>query len=102
MTSQEFDTLYRKNYPILYRLAFTMLRNDEECRDLISDVFADLLDNVEADEIENIDGFNIPMENKMENVQTKHSTSIKVIKVDVKTVLPDKIFTQDFLNTGKF
>ena len=57
MTSQEFDTLYRKNYPILYRLAFTMLRNDEECRDLISDVFADLLDNVEADEIENIDGY---------------------------------------------
>ena len=42
------------------------------------------------------------MENKMENVQTKHSTSIKALKVDVKTVLPDKIFTQDFLNTGRF
>ena len=52
--------------------------------------------------IQNVDGFNIPMESKIENVQTKHSTSMKVLKVDVKTRLPDKIFTQDFLNTGKF
>lgn len=57
MTSQEFDTLYRKNYPILYRLAFTMLRDEEDCRDLVNDVFADLLDNEEAREIDNIDGY---------------------------------------------
>ena len=61
-----------------------------------------LLKVVSVARIQNVDGFNIPMESKIENVQTKHSTSMKVLKVDVKTRLPDKIFTQDFLNTGKF
>lgn len=57
MTSQEFEILYRKNYPILYRLAYTMLRDDEECRDLINDVFTELLDNTNKDDIQNIDGY---------------------------------------------
>lgn len=57
MTSQEFDTLYRKNYPVLYRLAFAMLRDEEECRDLVNEVFADLLDNGGVDDVKNIDGY---------------------------------------------
>ena len=57
MTSQEFDNIYRKNYPVLYRLAFTMLRDDEESRDVVNEVFADLLDNIEDDMIKNIDGY---------------------------------------------
>ncbi|MBQ7940987.1 MAG: sigma-70 family RNA polymerase sigma factor [Muribaculaceae bacterium] len=57
MTSQKFDILYRKNYPVLYRLAFMILRDDEECRDLVNEVFADLLDGGRCDEIDNIDGY---------------------------------------------
>ena len=57
MTSQEFDILYRINYPVLYRVAFTILHDDEESRDLVNEVFADLLDNRQCDEIENISGY---------------------------------------------
>ncbi len=57
MTSQEFDILYRKNYSMLYRAAFTILRDDEESRDLVNEVFADVLDNRQVDEIDNISGY---------------------------------------------
>lgn len=57
MTSKEFDIIYRKNYPSLYRLAFSMLRDDEECRDLVNEVFTDLLDNEDNNSIKNIDGY---------------------------------------------
>lgn len=57
MTSQQFDTLYRKNFPILLRLAYSMLRDEEESRDMVNDVFANLLDNPPADNVANIDGY---------------------------------------------
>lgn len=57
MTSQEFDNIYRKNYPVLYRLAFSMLRDDEESRDVVNEVFADLLDNANEEMITNIGGY---------------------------------------------
>lgn len=42
MTTEEFDQLFRKEYARLYRLAFTMLRDPEESKDIVSQVFADL------------------------------------------------------------
>ncbi len=57
MTSQQFDILYRRNYPILYRLAFSMLRNEEECRDLVNESFADFWGREDKNSIENIDGY---------------------------------------------
>lgn len=57
MTSQEFDILYRKNYQVLYRVAFTVLHDDEESRDVVNGVFTDLLDNRQCDEIDNISGY---------------------------------------------
>lgn len=51
--------------------------------------------------IENHDGYDIPMENTLENKETGHSTTIKVVRVDVTTAIPDRVFTQSFLNTGK-
>ncbi len=56
MTSQEFDQLYLKNYPILYRVVYPMLRDEEECRDVINDVFTNLLDNPNQN-ITNIEGY---------------------------------------------
>ena len=44
MTDEEFDTLFRQSYPKLYRLAFSMLNDQEDSRDVVSGVFADLLD----------------------------------------------------------
>lgn len=44
MTDEEFDTLFRQSYPKLYRLAFSMLNDQDDSRDVVSGVFADLLD----------------------------------------------------------
>ncbi len=57
MTSQQFDILYRRNYPILYRLAFSILRNEEECRDLVNESFAYFWSREDKNSIENIDGY---------------------------------------------
>ncbi|MCR5189297.1 MAG: outer membrane lipoprotein-sorting protein [Treponema sp.] len=51
--------------------------------------------------IQKIDGYDMPMENKLKNVQTGHSTSLKILKVIVDKPLPDRVFTQNFLTTGK-
>lgn len=45
--------------------------------------------------------YNIPMENVMTNVQTGHSTSMKMINVEVDVPLKDGYFTQNFLSNGK-
>lgn len=75
MTSEEFDILYRKNYPVMYRLAFTLLRDDEECRDLVNEVFADLLDGDKGGEIENIDGYLFrTVRNRALSIISRHET----------------------------
>ena len=51
--------------------------------------------------IQKIDGYDMPMENKLKNVQTGHSTTLKILKVEVDRALPDRVFTQNFLTTGK-
>ncbi len=44
MGDEEFDTLFRQSYPRLYRLAFSILNDQEDSRDVVSGVFTDLLD----------------------------------------------------------
>lgn len=44
MTDEEFDSLFRSCYPRMYRLAYSLLGDQEESRDVVNDVFADLLD----------------------------------------------------------
>ena len=74
MTSQEFDQLYRKNYPILYRLVYPMLRDEEECRDVINDVFTHLLNNPNQ-EIANIEGYLYRMaKNKALSIISRQNT----------------------------
>lgn len=45
--------------------------------------------------------YNIPMENVMSNVQTGHTTSMKMANIAIDQPLPEGYFTQNFLNNGK-
>ena len=45
--------------------------------------------------------YNIPSENAMTNVQTGHSTVLKMVNIEVDKPLPDGYFTSNFLNTGR-
>ena len=42
---QEFETVFRRHYDGMFRLAMRMLGNDAESKDVVSDVFAHLLHN---------------------------------------------------------
>jgi len=42
MTDEIFDQIFRREYPRLYRLAYSMLRDVEECRDIVSQVMVSL------------------------------------------------------------
>lgn len=60
-----------------------------------------LLKVLEVLKIQNIDGYDTPMENKLKNVQTGHSTILQIVKLQVDKELPERVFTQNFLTTGK-
>lgn len=45
--------------------------------------------------------YNIPSENVMTNVQTGHSTVLKMMNIEVDKPLNEKYFTPNFLNTGR-
>ncbi len=51
MTKEQFEEIYRKNYPAMYRLARTILYNADDSRDVVSEVFVRLLhDDVKPQE----------------------------------------------------
>ena len=43
--NKEFETIFRRHYCEMYRLALTMLASEAESKDVVSDVFAHLLDS---------------------------------------------------------
>ena len=43
MTRENFEQIYRKHYPKMYRLARTMLYDADESKDVVSEVFVKLL-----------------------------------------------------------
>lgn len=47
------------------------------------------------------ESYDIPMVNTLTNVQTGHSTKIEILKIEIDKALPAKVFTQNFLSTGK-
>lgn len=65
-----------------------------------------LLKVLTVEKLEKINGatgetYNIPMINSMKNVQTGHETRLTIQKIVLDKSLPDRVFTQNFLNTGK-
>ncbi|MEM5948028.1 outer membrane lipoprotein-sorting protein [Spirochaetia bacterium 38H-sp] len=53
------------------------------------------------EKLEKIDGVWTPIITKMENITDKHSTTLTMQKVEYNKKLPDALFTQKFLETGR-
>ena len=51
--------------------------------------------------LEQKQGYWIPMKSKLTNVQTNHSTVLEILKIEIDKPIDDKLFTQNFLNTGR-
>lgn len=43
MTKEKFETIYRRHYPAMYRLAKTILYDADDSKDVVSEVFSRLL-----------------------------------------------------------
>lgn len=65
-----------------------------------------LLKELTIKEIKNIKGakdasYNVPIQTQIVNVQTGHSTSLIIRQIELDKPIPDKLFTSNFLNTGR-
>ncbi|MBQ9239571.1 MAG: outer membrane lipoprotein-sorting protein [Treponema sp.] len=54
-----------------------------------------------VEKLENISGYDIPTVDVLKNVQTGHATRLVISKIVVDKPIPDRVFTESFLNTGK-
>lgn len=51
LEKSEIEQLFRQHYGTMYRLAMAILHDEEEARDVVSDVFARLIDSCELDKV---------------------------------------------------
>ena len=57
MTRQETEILFKTHYQAMYRLAMSLLYDEDESKDVVSDVFASLLDGSMTFSSDNARGF---------------------------------------------
>ncbi len=57
MTKEDFEQIYRRHYPQMYRLARTMLYDADESKDVVSDIFVRLLRGDISPETEKMEGY---------------------------------------------
>ena len=60
-----------------------------------------LLKTLEVKKLENVNGYQTPMDNLLTNVQTGHSTHLTIKQIKTDLSIPARVFTTNFLNTGK-
>lgn len=57
MTKQEFEILFKTHYASMYGLAYSLLYDEDDSKDVVGDVFASLLDGGLALKSDNARGF---------------------------------------------
>ena len=104
----EYDCEVVKNVPIdkkssqyAYRIVWVDKKTSIPVHSEMYDKNDKMVKELEVLKIENISGYDVPMENRLTTIQTGHSTTLKILKIVVDTPLPDRVFTQSFLSTGK-
>ena len=60
-----------------------------------------LLKELTVEQIRNVGGYNTPIITTLKNVQTEHATRITITNMEVDKPVPDRVFTQNFLSTGR-
>lgn len=61
----------------------------------------ELLKVMNVESLEQRSGYWIPMTMTMENVQSGHSTRITVLQIEIDNPISERLFTTNFLNTGR-
>ncbi len=85
----------------LYRIVYvdkeTMIPIYEE----LYDKQGSLLKVLTVEEIKKVASYDIPLVNHLENVQSGHATRLVIGQIELDKPIPSKVFTQNFLNTGR-
>ena len=57
MNKEKFEEIYRRHYPAMYRLARTILYDADDCKDVVSEIFARLLRGNIVPQAEKLEGY---------------------------------------------
>ena len=57
MTKEKFEEIYRRHYPDMYRLARTILYDADDCKDVVSEIFARLLRGDIVPQADKLEGY---------------------------------------------
>lgn len=60
-----------------------------------------LLKVLTVNKLEQTNGYWIPYNNRMENVQTGHATELKILKLEIDKPIASRIFSSSFLKNGR-
>ena len=60
-----------------------------------------LLKLLQIEKIEQNGDYWIPMKGSLANVQTNHATFVEILKIEIDKPVDDRLFSQNFLNTGR-
>lgn len=60
-----------------------------------------LLKVLNVEKLEKQQSYWLPMKSSLKNVQTNHTTVLEILKIEIDKPVDDKMFTQNFLNTGR-
>ena len=108
VSGSEFDCYKVKQVPVDAKASQYKFRITWVDKETFVPVYTELYDKNEklvkvlsVPSIKNEGGYTITYESVLENVQTGHSTAIKIVKLALDKPLPDRVFTSNFLNTGK-
>ena len=91
----------KKSSQYSYRIVWVDKKTDCPVHSEMYDKNGKLIKTLDVLKLENINGYGVPMENILKNVQNGHSTSLKILKIAVDKPIPERVFTQQFLSTGK-
>ena len=81
MTKEEFELIYRRHYPPMYRLARTMLYDADESKDVVSDIFARLLRDCDGPQKDKMEGYLMTaVRNRCRDVLNRKSMQERVEK----------------------
>ena len=91
----------KKSSQYSYRIVWVDKKTDCPVHSEMYDKNGKLIKTLDVLKLENINGYDVPTENILKNVQNGHSTSLKILKIAVDKPIPERVFTQQFLSTGK-
>jgi hypothetical protein len=84
-----------------YRVVYVDQNTKLPVREEGYDKQGSLLKVLDVQTVKHMEDYDIPMVNFLQNVQSGHSTRLAITNIELDKPVSEKVFTQNFLNTGR-